>query len=221
MNYINKNQPLKYVIEKDLSTRGVCGLGFSITNKNNIFGKLLRVKNRCVNVSFQGRSTDIKIDIIKSEVTKAVLNQNKKKDGEWLVQETVNLLSSEVNKVIDKACIRHEITIRNKEKEAIFQKITSGLGNSVVLNPKCAQSSIWQTIHGSKYVSNKVESLYYNKLSRVDRNALRSEINTRLTELVFEEGFGGISLSVLRKNAAREVAAIVAGYQREQKQNGI
>lgn len=173
--------------------------------KYGIAGKILKVKNEFISFSIGGKKEVFETKKILSVVDSA-LKENRK--TEWLKEETINILSSEVNKTIDAACEIHGIIISSEEKNNIFRKISVGLG-PIKLDPKCTQSSISQILYNNKTLSEKINRLSVSLQSREEQNKLSNIINTRLTDQVFMKKFGGIDLNILRKKTAEELALLV------------
>lgn len=80
---------------------------------------------------------------------------------------------------------------------------------SILLDPKCTQSSISQILYNNKSLSEKIERLSVFSPSRDDKNKLRNIINTKLTDHVFMKKFGDIDLNILRKKTAEELARLI------------
>lgn len=187
---------VKNIFMKNISKVEVCH-----KQKFGLIGKLLNVKNKVITFSLNGKEASFESENIFSLVEKALKGSNK---TEWFKEETVSILSSEVNKVIDAACEKYGKSIDKKEKESIFRKISSDI-TPIKLDPKCTQSSISHIIYNSEHFIKQTENLSFFSQSLDEKNKLRNMVNSRLTDLVFIKKFGGIDLNLLRQKTAKEV----------------
>ncbi|QQG28495.1 hypothetical protein JFY74_21080 [Pectobacterium carotovorum] len=191
---------------RNICTRSVENVGFQYFKKQGVIDKYIGgVANDCIEVSFKNNFSIIKNKTLFSLIDKALFNTNK---NEWFKDETISLLSSEVNRVIDVACDKYNFSINKEERGRIFNKISSGLG-VIKLDPVCTQSSIMNILNNNKYISNKIECLYDKNQSSNEKNNLKNIVNHKLTDIVFMRKFGGIDMDTLRRNVADEISLII------------
>lgn len=177
---------------------------FIVRCNNLMIEKVTGIKNYTIDISYFGKVKSVNYRKISAEIDKVVSKNNEDKK-QWLSQETINLLSSEINKLIDKACIKYNVNINDNEKKDIFKKVSANLEIKEELNIKCAQSSIWQTIDGSGYMIGKINQLYNDEMTREDKNKLKAFFNSELTALIYFDKYKGIDLRQLKEKAAIEI----------------
>lgn len=170
--------------------------------KFGLIGKLLNIRNEVITFSFNGQKAKAETKSLFSLIDRAIEGSKK---TEWFKEETVTLLSSEVNKVIDAASEKYGKVINEKDKKNIFHKISSEF-SPLKLDPRCTQSSISQILYNSNYLSERMEKLSVFSQSHDEKNKLRNMVNSKLTDLIFMKKFGGIDLNLLRQKTAEEVA---------------
>jgi len=200
----NLSKASSYLVKK-ICSRKIENLGIEFAQKNGFIGNLLNIKNEVITFSFNGKKETFKSKDIYSVIDKALKGSRK---TEWLKEETMKILSSEVNKTIDAACKELGYIINNKQKNDIFCKISSGIGK-IKLDPKCTQSSISQILYNNKSVSERIERLSAFSQSRDEKNELTNTLNSVLTNRVFMKKFGGIDLNQLRENTAEAMVFLV------------
>lgn len=190
---------------KKICSRKISNLEVRSEKKYGFIGNLLKIKNEVITFTFNGRKERFESKEIYSAIDKALKGSRK---TEWFKEETISILSSEVNKTIDAACKQQGNIINNRKRDDIFRKISSSLG-AVKLDPKCSQSSISQILYNNKSLSERIERLSAFSQSLDEKNKLKNIVNSRLTDQVFMRKFGGIDLNLLRQKIAEEMAFLV------------
>lgn len=190
---------------KNICSRKISNLEVRSEKKYGFIGNLLKIKNEVITFTFNGRKERFESKEIYSAIDKALKGSRK---TEWFKEETISILSSEVNKTIDAACKQQGNIINNRQRDDIFRKISSSLG-AVKLDPKCSQSSISQILYNNKSLSERIERLSAFSQSLDEKNKLKNIVNSRLTDQVFMRKFGGIDLNLLRQKIAEEMAFLV------------
>ena len=181
-------------------------------NSGGILSRLFGVRRESLSVQVNSRSVSINLTKVNKEVDKAILCSGVYKPS-WLCQETVTHLSAEVNKTIDRACLQQAKDISSAQKNRVFSRISVKLGNGIQLDSRCTQSSIGHMLRNSTYVSHKIDRLVSSgDMNGREKNEIKNIVTSKLTDIVFEEKFGGVSVEQLRKDAAREVDTQLKRY---------
>lgn len=194
---------------KEICSRSVNDVSVRYEKKYGFIGRIFNVGNENITFSSKGGKASFKSKELFSIVDKAVKSvKGGNNKPEWFKQETINILSSEINKVIDAACRQYGNVISEREKSNIFHKLSSGLGE-INLDQRCTQSSISHALYNNKSLSDKVEGLYMPSQPAIEKNKLRHLVNSKLTDVIFMRKFGGIDLNLLRQKTAEEVALLL------------
>ncbi|MEQ5075795.1 hypothetical protein ABN197_17845 [Providencia alcalifaciens] len=181
-------------------------------NSGGILGRLFGVRRDSLSVQVNNRITNINLTKVNKEVDKAILCSGVYKPS-WVCQETVTHLSAEVNKTIDRTCFQQAKDIGNAQKNRIFAHLSVKLGNGIQLDSRCTQSSIGHILRNSAYVSHKLENLVSSRdMNGREKNEIKNIVTSKLTDIVFENKFGGVSVEQLRKDAAREIETQLKRY---------
>ncbi|HHR5845543.1 TPA: hypothetical protein ACS7Y7_003776 [Providencia alcalifaciens] len=181
-------------------------------NSGGILSRLFGVRREMLSVQVNNRNVNINITKVNKEVDKAILHSGVHKPS-WFCQETVTHLSAEVNKTIDRTCHQQAKNISNIQKERIFAHLSNRLASGVKLDSRCTQSSIGHILRNSSYVTHKLENLVSSRdMSSHEKNEIKNIVTSKLTDIVFEDKFGGVSVEQLRKDATREVEAQLKRY---------
>lgn len=118
------NKISEYLLKKELPEANFerNGRRNVIVKFNNFISeKITGVKNYAIDISYSGKVKKVNYRKVSSEIHRLVLKSNKN-EKEWLEQEKINLLSSEINKMIDKACVKYNINISENEKNTSLKK---------------------------------------------------------------------------------------------------
>lgn len=181
-------------------------------NSGGILSRLFGVRRESLSIQVNNRSADINLTKVNKEIDKAILRSGVYKPS-WFCQETITHLSSEVNKTIDRTCHQQATNISNTQKNRVFFHLSVKLGNGVKLDPRCTQSSIGHILRNSSYITNKFENLVSSRdMSSCEKNEIKNILTSKLTDLVFENKFGGVSVEQVRRDAAREVEKQLKRY---------
>lgn len=191
-----------------LSMRAVSGLSIKHeVGSRGGFSRLLGARNESLSVQLKQQSVSINLSKVSHEIDKAIRHSHVHKPA-WFCQETISLLSAEVNKVIDSTCLKQGKTISNSQRNRIFDHLSAQLGSGIKLDPRCTQSSLVQMLSNSPYVSRKLDVLVSNSdLNCNEKNEVKNIVRNKLTSVIFENKFGGGSLDVLRSEAARAASS--------------
>ncbi len=181
-------------------------------NSGGMLDRLFGVRRESLSVQVNNRITCISLTKVNKEVDKAILRSGVYKPS-WVCQETVTHLSAEVNKTIDRICHQQAKNISNIQKDRIFAHLSNRLGSGVKLDSRCTQSSIGHILRNNSYVTNKLENLVSSRdMSSHEKNEIKNIVTSKLTDIVFEDKFGGVSVEQLRKDATREVETQLKRY---------
>ncbi|MBN3261772.1 hypothetical protein [Pectobacterium brasiliense] len=198
-------------LAKGICSREIKDLAFTYVKKSLIGFFTKGVANEYINISFKDKTVSIKKGNLFSSIDKAVSTAGVNKKNEWFKEETINLLSCEINRIIDVSCKKNKFQIKEKDRSDIFNKISSGLG-ILKLDSKCTQSSIIQILNNDKNILNKIERLFHKEMPLSEQCQLRNRINDKLVNVIFMEKFGAIDLDILRYNTAKEISLIMKKY---------
>ncbi len=189
-----------------LGIRNVLDVSFKYeTSSSGVFSRLFGMRNDSLSVQVNRSHSSININKVNKEIDRAIRHAHVHKPA-WLCQETQNLLSAEINKTIDQVCLQQGRSLTNAQKNRVFGNISDKLGCGVKLDPRCTQSSIGQILSNSSYVSRKIDDLVsHSDLNRREKNEVKNIVTSKLTSIIFENKFGGVSLDVLRADAMRSV----------------
>ncbi|BBG61944.1 hypothetical protein [Providencia rustigianii] len=195
-----------------LGIRNVVDVSFKYeTSSNGFFSRLFGVRNDLLSVQVNRNCSSINVNKVNKEIDRAIRNAHVHKPA-WLCQETQQLLSAEINKIIDQVCLQQGRSLTSVQKNRVFGNISDKLGCGVKLDPRCTQSSISQMLNNSSYVSRKLDDLVsHSDLNRREKNEVKNIVTSQLTSVIFEHKFGGVSLDVLRADAMREVCNQLRG----------
>lgn len=188
--------------------RSVQNVSFHVeTHRNGFLRRFFGARNISERLHVNVREKNISIDLhkINENLDKAISKSGVYKPA-WFCEETKSNISSTINKVIDRSCQEYNIGLSKNQKNRVFDNLARRLGGVIKLDPKCTQSSINQIINNDKYVSHKLDKLLSSKdITSGDKQKIKNIVKDRLTDLVFERKFDGVSLEHIREDTRREV----------------
>lgn len=186
--------------------RQTVNVSFHVERRNpSFFSQLFCVRNAserlCINV--HDRSSHVNLRKVYQDIDNAIYRSGQYKP-EWVCQETVNVLSAEVNNVIDLCRKKYHVNFTENQKRRVFDNISSRLGGVIHLDPKCTQSSIDRAVTNSSYVSRKIDILVGNRSrSPCEMAQISDQVKNKLVGLVFENKFDGVNLEQVRVDAMK------------------
>jgi len=190
-------------IVKNICDTDIKGMMISREKRKGLWQKITRTSNAVTTFSLNGQVAQFEDKKIFSIVDHALKVQNRK---EWFKEETTNLFSAEINKVIDTACKKYG-PIRDTDRKNIFRKLSSEV--DATLDQVCTQSSISHMLYNSQAVSKEVQKLYHPSHTRDEKNKINNLVNKKLTDIVYIKKFSGKAPDPVRTRAAEEMALLV------------
>lgn len=110
--------------------RQTVNVSFHVERRNpSFFSQLFGVRNvserLCINV--QDRSSHVNLRKVYQDID-SVISRSWQYKSKWVCDDTVNVLSAEVNDVIELCCDKYHVNLTENQKRRVFDNISSRLG---------------------------------------------------------------------------------------------
>nr|WP_318383462.1 hypothetical protein [uncultured Enterobacter sp.] len=186
------------------------GIGISMTKNTSILTSCMGISNTHIKLTHNQNRVDINYNKLTSSLNKTIskFNETAAARQQWIKQENTTLVSAEVNRIIDLACIKTQAKLDHAEKAAIFDKIASTFDVDTDMN--CAQSSIKQVLSTNAYLQKKLDQLHEKGVSPETKCTVNNFAVNRIVDKIYQREYGGVQLSAIRDKTAQEALRMLA-----------